>query len=76
MLETGIRYASSPKTVRIAAVSVGSLSGVLLPWAFVILMENGAKRISALEWAAYATAVVVNAYATYLFHFTEFIARN
>ena len=46
---------------------------VCLPWLFVILMENAPKRISLLEWAAYFLSFVANAYATWLFNWTNYL---
>lgn len=46
---------------------------VLLPWMFVILLENSPKKITPLEWAAYVISILINAYATYLFHWTNYI---
>lgn len=47
---------------------------VLLPWVFVILLENAPKKISALEYAAFAFSFVVNAYATWLFYWSGFMS--
>ena len=46
---------------------------VLLPWVFVILLETSSKKISPLEWAVYVFSFVMNAYATWLFHWTDYI---
>lgn len=46
---------------------------VCLPWVFVILLESAPKRISHLEWAAYAFSFAANAYATWLFHWTDYV---
>jgi hypothetical protein len=46
---------------------------VLLPWLFVILLENSPKKITPLEWAAYGFSFVINAYAVYLFHWSEYL---
>ena len=46
---------------------------VLLPWVFVILLEASSKKISPLEWAVYVFSFVMNAYATWLFHWTDYI---
>ena len=46
---------------------------VLLPWIFVILLENSPKKITTLEWFAYLFSIVINLYATYLFHWTNYI---
>jgi hypothetical protein len=46
---------------------------VLLPWLFVILLENSPKKITPLEWAAYGLSFIINAYAVYLFHWSEYL---
>jgi hypothetical protein len=46
---------------------------VLLPWLFVILLENSPRKITPLEWAAYAFSFVINAFAVYLFHWSEYL---
>lgn len=46
---------------------------VLLPWFFVILLENSPKKISAIEWALFVIAIIANAYATWLFHWTKYV---
>lgn len=46
---------------------------VLLPWIFVILLENSPKKIGGVEWAAFIVSFAVNAYATWLFHWTTYV---
>lgn len=46
---------------------------VLLPWIFLILLENSPKKITPLEWAAYIFSFAVNAFAVYLFHWSEYV---
>lgn len=46
---------------------------VCLPWLFVVLLESSPKSISPLEWAAYIFSFLVNAYATWLFHWTSYM---
>jgi len=46
---------------------------VCLPWLFVIMMENAPRRISPLEWAAYFLSFAANAYATWLFNWTNYL---
>jgi hypothetical protein len=46
---------------------------VCLPWMFVILLESAPKTISPLEWAAYIFSFAANAYATWLFHWTDYL---
>ncbi len=44
-----------------------------LPFLFMIMLESSPKRITPLEWAAYGTAFILNAYATWLFHWTSYL---
>lgn len=46
---------------------------VCLPWLFVILLESSPKKISPLEWLAYIFSFIANAYATWLFHWTNYL---
>ena len=46
---------------------------ILLPWIFLILLENSPRKITVSEWILYGFSIVANAYATYLFHWTEYI---
>ena len=46
---------------------------ILLPWIFLILLENSPKKITLPEWFLYIFSIVINAYATYLFHWTEYV---
>lgn len=46
---------------------------VLLPWLFLILLENSPPKINLLEWAAYGLSFIINAYATYLFFWTNYL---
>lgn len=46
---------------------------VLLPWAFVILLESGPKKVTPLEWAAYIFSFAANLYATWLFHWSAYM---
>ena len=46
---------------------------VCLPWLFVIMLESSPKRLTPLEWAAYGFSFAANAYATWLFHWTEYM---
>lgn len=46
---------------------------VLLPWIFVILLENSREETTFLEWFAYITSFLINAYATYLFFWTDYV---
>jgi hypothetical protein len=45
----------------------------LLPWVFIILLENSPKKITLLEGITYGLAFFMNAYATYLFYWTDYI---
>lgn len=46
---------------------------VALPWVFVILLESSPKKITPVEWVLYSLSFLANAYATWLFHWTEYI---
>jgi hypothetical protein len=46
---------------------------VALPWLFVVLLENSPEEITPLEWIAYIISFIVNAYATYLFFWTDYM---
>lgn len=46
---------------------------ILLPWIFLILLENSSKKITLPEWFFYALSIFVNVYATYLFHWTKYV---
>ena len=46
---------------------------VCLPWLFVTMMENAPRGISLLEWAAYFLSFAANAYATWLFNWTNYL---
>jgi hypothetical protein len=46
---------------------------ILLPWMFLILLNNGKNQISKLEAALFLISVAINAYATYLFLWTEYV---
>ncbi|HQZ82941.1 MAG TPA: hypothetical protein PLR83_06950 [Pyrinomonadaceae bacterium] len=48
---------------------------VLLPWAFIILLESAPQRITKVEWSVYIFSFAANIYATWLFHWTEFLKR-
>jgi hypothetical protein len=43
---------------------------VLLPWMFLLLLENGPAKISVVELALFAVSVAINAIATYQFLWT------
>jgi hypothetical protein len=45
----------------------------LLPWMFVILLENSPKKISKLEILLLALSIAINAYSTYLFLRSDFM---
>ncbi len=44
-----------------------------LPWLFVIMLESSPKKLTPLEWAAYGFSFAANIYATWLFHWTEYM---
>lgn len=46
---------------------------ILLPWMFLILLENSPKKILWYEWLAYIFSFIVNLYATYLFFWTDYV---
>ena len=46
---------------------------ILLPWMFIILLENPKGGVSKLELVLVALSIAINAYATYLFHWTEYV---
>lgn len=43
----------------------------ILPFLFLIMLENAPIKIAPLEWAAYIFSFVANAYVTWLFHWTD-----
>ena len=45
----------------------------ILPFLFVIMLESSPRKVSPLEWAAYTVAFALNAYATWLFHWTSYL---
>jgi hypothetical protein len=47
---------------------------VLLPWLFLLLLDGGRPKIARAEAALFIASVVINAYATYLFYWTEYVA--
>lgn len=48
---------------------------VLLPWIFILLLESSKKRVSIVEWVLCGVAFVANAYATWLFNWTEYVKQ-
>ncbi|MBK7933878.1 MAG: hypothetical protein IPK01_10320 [Acidobacteria bacterium] len=48
---------------------------VLLPWIFVIMLENGKRHLTPLEWSLIGLSFVANAYATWVFHWTNYLER-
>ena len=46
---------------------------ILLPWLYLILLESSPRRLTPLEIFAYTLSIVVNAYATYLFCWTDYV---
>ena len=46
---------------------------ILLPWMFLILLESSPKKITPFEWIAYILSFIINAYATYLFFWTDYV---
>lgn len=45
----------------------------ILPFLFVIMLESSPKNITSLEWAAYIVSFTLNAYATWLFHWSSYM---
>jgi hypothetical protein len=48
---------------------------VCLPWLFVIMLESSPKKLTPLEWAAYGFSFAANGYATWLFHWTDYLPK-
>ena len=48
---------------------------ILLPWMFLILLVNGGEKTSVLEAGLFVLSVMINAYATYLFSWTDYVQR-
>lgn len=48
---------------------------ILLPWIFVIMLENGKKHVTPFEWTLIIFSFVANVYATYIFHWTGYLER-
>lgn len=46
---------------------------VLLPWLFVIMLESAPKQLTKLEWGLYSLSFAANLYATWLFHWTDYM---
>ncbi|NJM53337.1 MAG: hypothetical protein HC846_08035, partial [Blastocatellia bacterium] len=46
---------------------------ILLPWIFIILLENSPKKITKIEILAYIFSIFINGYATYLFFGTSYV---
>jgi hypothetical protein len=46
---------------------------VLLPWLFVIMLESAPKRLTRFEWVLYGLSFTANLYATWLFHWTDYM---
>ncbi len=45
----------------------------LLPWVFLILLENSPAKITIGEWATLVFSFLINAWATYLFFWTGYV---
>ena len=48
---------------------------VALPWVFVILLESSPKRVSPVEWTLFGLSFLANAYATWLFNWTNYLKQ-
>ncbi len=46
---------------------------ILLPWFFLILLENSPKKVSIIETVFIIASIAINAYATYLFLWTDYV---
>lgn len=46
---------------------------VLLPWIFVILLENSPKKITVPEIIFFTISFLLNAFSVYIFHWTEYM---
>jgi len=46
---------------------------ILLPWFFVLLLENSPKKTTLPEAVLICFSILMNLYATWLFHWTEYI---
>jgi hypothetical protein len=46
---------------------------ILLPWLFLLLLESSRPKITRVEAVLFVASVMINAYATYLFYWTEYV---
>jgi hypothetical protein len=46
---------------------------VLLPWMFLILLENSPRKVTPLELVLFVASVAINAYGTFLFLWTDYV---
>jgi hypothetical protein len=46
---------------------------ILLPWLFILLLENSRPKITLAEAVLFVASVAINAYATYLFFWTDYV---
>lgn len=46
---------------------------ILLPWAFLILLENGSEKLTINEGVLFSLSIAINAYATWLFFWTDYV---
>lgn len=46
---------------------------VCLPFLFVVMLESSPRKLTPLEWAAYVFSFAANTYATWLFHWTDYL---
>lgn len=46
---------------------------VCLPWLLVILLESSPPKVTLLEGVAYFISIIINAYATWLFHWSGYL---
>jgi hypothetical protein len=46
---------------------------ILLPWIFVLLLESTGARVTLVESALCAISILINAWASYLFLWTDYV---
>ena len=45
----------------------------ILPFLFVIMLESSPKKVTPIEWATYIVSFTLNAYVTWLFHWSSYL---
>lgn len=46
---------------------------ILIPWIFLILLENSSEKIKWYEYLLYGISILINFYAVYLFFWTDYV---